>query len=193
MCQVQVALDKEGGGITPWSVPHARQGRGSRTRSCPHVRVIEETGRASERRRTYLRRTARRVRGFSVQCTRACTCFLGARRARARNWSVIEQTGEQQQEKIDTYHDVKAVKELDGLVNHGLDISLLAHARLECRGLDVGEALLDQRKRLLHHGQVDVNEEHVRAVLCEQARRLEADAAVHRKVEESWGGGGLSA
>ena len=102
---------------------------------------------------------------------------------------MIEQTGEQQQEKIDTYHDVKAVKELDGLVDRGLDISLLAHARLECRGLDVGEALLDQRKRLLHHGQVDVNEEHVRAVLCKQARRLEADAAVHRKVEESWGGG----
>ena len=104
-------------------------------------------------------------------------------RARAQNWSVVEQTGEQQQEMIDTHHDVEAAKELDSLVDRGLDISLLAHARLECRGLDVGEALLDQRERLPCCVQVDVNEEHVRTVLCKQARRLEADAAVHRKVD----------
>ena len=96
---------------------------------------------------------------------------------------MIEQTGEQQ-EKIDTHHDVEAAKELDSLVDRGLDISLLAHcARLECRGLDVGEALLDQRERLPRCVQVDVNEEHVCVVLCEQARRLKADAAVHRKVD----------
>ena len=32
-----------------------------------------------------------------------------------------------------------------------------------------------------------MDEEHVRILLCEQERRLEADAAVHRKAEESRG------
>ena len=75
-----------------------------------------------------------------------------------------------QQEKIDTHHYVEAVKELDSLVDGGLDISLLAHARLECRGFDVWGALLDQREHLLRRGEVDVNEEHIHAVSCEQAR-----------------------
>ena len=46
---------------------------------------------------------------------------------------------------------------------------------------------MHQCSRLLHRRQVDVDEEHVGALLGEQECRLEADAAVHRKVDDIGG------
>ena len=75
------------------------------------------------------------------------------------------------------HHDVEAAEELDGLVDGGLDLGLLTDVRLERGGLDVRAALPDERERLLGGGEVDVDEEHVGALLREEERGLEPDAA----------------
>ena len=76
----------------------------------------------------------------------------------------------------------------EGIENKwGTPLRVVTPGCLERRGLDIGEALLYQHSRLPHRGQVDVDEEHIRILLCEQERRLEADATMHGKVEESGG------
>ena len=64
----------------------------------------------------------------------------------------------------DAHHDVEAAEELDSLVDRSLDVRLLAHIGFERGGLDVGETLLDERERLLGCGEVNVDEEDVRAL-----------------------------
>ena len=78
------------------------------------------------------------------------------------------------------YHDIKPAKQLDGLVDGSLDVRLLAHIRPDPRRLDLREALRDGLRGLLDRGDVHVDEQDVRALLCEEQGRLEADASTSR-------------
>lgn len=75
-----------------------------------------------------------------------------------------------------THHDVEPAKALDGLVDGGLDVGLLADISLEGDGLDVWAALLDELRGALGGGDVDIDEEDVGALLCEEEGRLETDS-----------------
>ena len=82
-----------------------------------------------------------------------------------------------------THHNVESAEELDSLVDCSLHVRLLAHICLDCGGLDVGIALLDEREGLLGCCEVDIDEKNVGALLREEERGLEADSPTRR---ESW-------
>ena len=99
------------------------------------------------------------------QCTDAAQCIHDASCARRPEDLELGLAGSER-----THHDIEAAEEFDSLVYRRLYVRLLANICLNCGGLDVGETLLDERERLLGCGEVDVDEEDVRALLREQER-----------------------
>ena len=98
------------------------------------------------------------------ECTDAAQCITSCI-ARAKAW----RSGGRAR-KARTHHDIEAAEEFDSLVYRRLYVRLLANICLNCGGLDIGEALLDERECLLGCGEVNVDEEDVRALLREQER-----------------------
>ena len=66
-----------------------------------------------------------------------------------------------------THHHVEAAEKLDGLVDRGLDLGLLADVRFERDGLHVRVALLDELCGLLDGIELDVDEEDMSTLLRE--------------------------
>ena len=75
-----------------------------------------------------------------------------------------------------THHDIEAAEEFDSLVYRRLYVRLLANICLNCGGLDIGEALLNECEGLLGRGKIDVDKQDVGALLGEEQRRLESNA-----------------
>ena len=88
-----------------------------------------------------------------------------------------------------TYHDVETAKLVDGALDNGGDLVLLADVALHGDGLDrelgVVEALVDNVGSLLARLEVDVGEDNVGTLGCKEDGTFTADAAVEIRSEGS--------
>lgn len=82
----------------------------------------------------------------------------------------------QPNEAKQSHHDVEAAKELYSLVDCSLDLCFLAHIRLERGNLYVRVSLGNGLRGLLSGLEIDIDEQHVCPLLCEEQGRLKTNS-----------------